>query len=478
MSELEFSGIVLAAGQSTRMVTFNKLTALIGGRPLVSYPVKHLRAAGAKQIVVVVGHDRDSVTQAVAVAGDVTLALQEKQLGTGHAALQAVEKLVGSPNIVVIFGDCPFLDAHVIQEVVAHHNNSKAFLTIATSRIRNASAWGRISRSSTGEIVKVIDGRQEPSGEEETEVFVGLSVWRFEALAELLPLLTPVTLRDGQDEQNLPDVIELAIKRGKKVEIFAKVDALDATAPNTPREFLAAGAYVRTKKTEQLMLDGIQFDDPNSAIVDYDVIVGRGSKIARNVQLLGATSVGEDCRVGPDATLRDCHVGTAAVVGRGAWTNVNFPRNARAYDRLAGDHRYFSTPHYLTVEEPKLCFGILPETYRALFANLIWPTVTRHGYRYEIADLPRLGSISNQIWEGINRASLIIAEITEDNANVWFEVGLAFAMNKQVIMFSRNDRKLPFDVQHFRVILYDPGTGDLTPKLEQLLDELDARKVP
>lgn len=472
MSDTKFVGVVLAAGRSTRTVTFNKLTAPIGGKPMVFYAIRHLKDASAREIIAVIGHDRVKVMQSI--GGGVTWAIQEHQLGTGHAAAQALPFVADAEHVAVLFGDCPFLDSQIIRATIERHLATGAMLTVTTSRVRNASAWGRVRREA-GQIQSVVDGRREPSGEDETEVFAGLSIWTAAAFKTLVPELPLIELPGGSAEHNLPDAVQLANDRGMRVECFSAVDPHDAIAPNNPLEFQLASDYIRIKKSEHLLDNDVEFEDLQSVTIDYDVCVARGSRLGRNVRLLGTTTVGENCRIGPDSTLQNCKIDSGATIGRGTWEGVYFPPGAVASDRLAGKQLYFSTPHYHIPEEPGLCFGILPfsHPYPALFDNVIWPIVQQHGFHYEIADRGRLGVVADHIWEGINRASLILAEISEDNPNVWFECGLAHAMNKQVVMFRRKDRPIPFDVGHLRVIRYDPMAGDAAPQLNKWFLELE-----
>ena len=71
------------------------------------------------------------------------------------------------------------------------------------------------------------------------------------------------------------------------------------------------------------------------------------------------------------------------------------------------------------------------------------------------AEIFATGKIMDQIWDGINAAKVLVAEMTTRNPNVFYELGLAHALNKPVVLVSRNEEDVPFDLQHIRVIYYD-----------------------
>ncbi|HEY6374486.1 MAG TPA: hypothetical protein VIX90_03060 [Edaphobacter sp.] len=71
------------------------------------------------------------------------------------------------------------------------------------------------------------------------------------------------------------------------------------------------------------------------------------------------------------------------------------------------------------------------------------------------ADIFGTGKIIDQIWRGINAAKVLVAELTTRNANVLYELGLAHALKKPVVLVSSNQPDVPFDLKHIRVIYYD-----------------------
>lgn len=389
-------GLVVAAGLSSRTPTFNKLTYKIGGKPMVWYAVHHLRTAGIGRILTVVGHDRINVMQAI---GDhVEWVVQEQQHGTAHAAAQAIPQLADSSTIVVLFGDCPFLDSEIIGATLDRHQESNAELTIATAQIKDPRALGQVRRGADNVVAEILDGRLgQLTAPFVAEVFAGLSIWNADALRDVVPRLPLVTLPSGRREQNLPDAVKLMRAENRKVEVYGEVPERDAIAPNEPLDFDLAGSYLRIKVRTRLLVGGVEFEDPETVVVDHDVVVGEGSRITRNVDLRGSTKIGTGCLIGPDTSLRDCVVDKDCVIGRGSWEKHYFAPGARVSDSLAGKRLYFATPHFHIPAEPDFCFAIFPfhQPYQSRFEHIIKPIVQSNGLRYGTAEQAELGVITD-----------------------------------------------------------------------------------
>lgn len=472
----EICAVLLAAGQSSRMRNFNKLVSLLGGKPLVRYAVDNLRNASMKRIIAVVGHERERVKAAI---GDgVEWIIQEEQLGTGHAAAQVLPCLSREDTIVILFGDCPFLTSDIIEGTINTHKTANAGITFATSRLRNPRSLGRVCRSADGKIERIAEHFYEDHPELlSPEVFVGLSVWRRDVLLDYIPRLMPRHRSEGHTETNLPDAIQLYVQDGGIVSSYSDISDGDAIAPNEPTEFDLAAEHLRSLVKSRLRSKGVLIPHPESLTVDYDVVVGEGTTLHEDTHLIGVTEVGRGCEIGPVSVLKNCKVGDNCTIGRGTWTNQDFPDGTRAFDRMATEQRHFHKAPYLIPDEPNTCFVIMPfhEPYLSLLSNIIRPTLKRHGIDCRTASNDIPGAIIEDIWVGINRSSLVLAEVSVDNSNVWYELGLAHALNKLTIIICDKDcfkRKLPFDIQQKRVIIYDPKKGDLSDQLSNWLKNI------
>jgi hypothetical protein len=118
--------------------------------------------------------------------------------------------------------------------------------------------------------------------------------------------------------------------------------------------------------------------------------------------------------------------------------------------------------------DPQLCFVLMPfaDSLQPIYDDHIRPTVEKAGLRCERADdIKGVSLITWDIWERINRSRFLIADLTDINANVFYELGLAHALSKDVILLTQSMDFVPFDLKAVRCICYD-STHRGTQRLE------------
>jgi bifunctional N-acetylglucosamine-1-phosphate-uridyltransferase/glucosamine-1-phosphate-acetyltransferase GlmU-like protein len=171
---------------------------------LVLYALRNLIEAGVTPVTAVVGHNRGEVMKCL--GQDVKFAIQDQQLGTGHAVAAAFKKLPAGGHVVVLFGDCPFLDAETISLAIAQHKKQEADVTLSTAVLSDPRALGRLRRDDNMRVLKIEEGRLAGPGDP-AEVFAGLSVWRRDAQEGALPELPERQKGDVVIELDLPDAV-------------------------------------------------------------------------------------------------------------------------------------------------------------------------------------------------------------------------------------------------------------------------------
>ena len=131
----------------------------------------------------------------------------------------------------------------------------------------------------------------------------------------------------------------------------------------------------------------------------------------------------------------------------------------------------------VTTDAPT-CFAIMQftEEFDVLYTDVIRPVCESHGYRVVRGDdFYTNGEIMEDVIKSIRSAALIIADVTPDNANVFYEVGFAHAINKPTILLSDKKRsRLPFDISGFRTLFYDNTIGGKAVVEARLKQHLDA----
>lgn len=152
----ELVTVILAAGAGTRMKSARaKVTHKICGQPMLMYVMDAAKQAGSAEIAVVLGYQADQVRE---YALGATCVIQEKQLGTGHAVMQARDFLSGrTGTALVLYGDTPVITSGTLISAYKAHQDGGNDVTIITASLDDPTGYGRIVRDSEGRIVAIIE---------------------------------------------------------------------------------------------------------------------------------------------------------------------------------------------------------------------------------------------------------------------------------------------------------------------------------
>ncbi|MXP46135.1 bifunctional UDP-N-acetylglucosamine diphosphorylase/glucosamine-1-phosphate N-acetyltransferase GlmU [Altererythrobacter luteolus] len=313
-----FAAIILAAGKGTRMKSdLHKVLHPIGGKPMLFHLLDSFEELSPSHTVVVAGDRHEQLRDAVADR-NVTVSLQEPQLGTAHAALMAKDALAGFDGLVMVsFGDCPMVKAATVRKLCdALTGDTK--VAVLGFRPTDTLAYGRIIADADGTVRKMVEHKDASEEERKCDlcnsgVIVAHSndIWR---------LLESVGNDNAQGEYYLPDVATNAIAEGSRV-VAVETTPDEVAGINSRAELASAEAQWQTFKREEAMAAGVSLRAPETVFFSWDTELGRDVEVEPNVvfgpgvkiadhatirafsHLEGAT-VGEHCSVGPYARLR------------------------------------------------------------------------------------------------------------------------------------------------------------------------------
>ncbi|MGH1366102.1 MAG: sugar phosphate nucleotidyltransferase [Calditrichia bacterium] len=224
--------VILAAGKGTRMQSdLPKVLHPLNERSMIHYVIDVAEAINSEKTVLIIGHKRELVEEATSQRG-VEYAVQDPQLGTGHAVMQTRPHFEGfEGNVLVLSGDVPLLQADSIQKLIDYHVSSDKLATLLTAEMDDPTGYGRVVRDSEGNVVKIVE---EKDADEETrqikEINVGIYIFKAAELYQTLPL---VKNDNRQSEYYLPDVLKIYVENGEKLAAILTPDVEETHGINT-----------------------------------------------------------------------------------------------------------------------------------------------------------------------------------------------------------------------------------------------------
>lgn len=297
------SAVILAAGEGTRMKSNHpKVAHEICGKPIVQHVIESVEGAGIDDIVVVVGHKSEEVQSCI--ESEVKFALQEKQLGTGHAVMCAVDYIKDNDGItLVLTGDTPLITDATITSLISYHNNHGFSGTILTSKLDNPSGYGRIVRDGEDNVLKIVE-QKDASEDERLINEINSGIYCFDT-QRLMEALKSIGTNNAQGEYYLTDVIEIMRSRGLLVGAYVAPDSSEIMGINSRLQQADAARVMRKRILMNLMTEGVTIIDPDNVYIDKTVVVGKDTIIYPGTVIEGKSIIGEECIIGPNTRLVD-----------------------------------------------------------------------------------------------------------------------------------------------------------------------------
>jgi bifunctional UDP-N-acetylglucosamine pyrophosphorylase / glucosamine-1-phosphate N-acetyltransferase len=305
------AAVILAAGQGTRMKSaLPKVLHPILGKPMLWYAIQAARAATGADPVLVVGYGAQAVQ--AAIGDQARYALQEQQLGTGHAVLQAAEMLRGTAEqVLVITGDMPLMQADTLARLVQAQASHPGPLTMSSVISADSHGFGRVVRGTDSTVQAIVEEAQ-ASPEQLAIQELNASAYCFQAewLWETLPHI-PIS---PKGEYYLTDIVGIAVAEGLPVQALVMDDLQEFTGINTRIHLAEATAILHRRINAAWMLSGVTMVDPEAVYIEPGVQIGQDTLIWPGTYLRGETRIGASCELGPNAIITDSTVGDRSKV--------------------------------------------------------------------------------------------------------------------------------------------------------------------
>lgn len=309
---MKVTAILLAAGQGTRMKSnLPKVLHSVVGKPMIWHALNAIQESTTEKPLVVVGHGAEEVKKYL---GDSALTvLQEPQLGTGHAVMQAESVLKGDTDLVVVcYSDMPLLRGETLKKLVETQKNNTGPISMLTVLSDDPRGFGRVIRRGDGSVEAIVEEYvATPEQLQIKELNVGGycfdAKWLWDALKRI-----PRNPKKG--EYYLTDAIELAVKDGLSVQAVTMEDAEETIGVNTRVHLSEVEVAMRRRINYQHMLNGVTITDPASVYIEASVKIGKDTVIMPNTYLHGKTEIGEGNLIGPNSIIRDTKIGDGCKV--------------------------------------------------------------------------------------------------------------------------------------------------------------------
>jgi len=308
------AAIILAAGKGTRMKSeLHKVLHPIAGRAMLLHLIDSFDAAGASERVVVVGSLREQVEAAVAPLG-VRTVVQEDQLGTAHAALQARAALADFDGVAVIcFGDVPFLRTETITALVERlddHDHPK--IAVLGFTPADPAHYGRIVADSDTRILAMVEYKD--ATEKQRAVRLCNSGVTAVRTRDLWPLLERVGNDNAAGEYYLPDIVMLAIKDGDR-SVVVEASEAEVLGINSRAELAGAELVWQRRRRAQAMADGASLTAPETVWFAHDTKLGRDVTIEPNVFFGPGVSVADKVTIHAFSHIEGATILSGAQIG-------------------------------------------------------------------------------------------------------------------------------------------------------------------
>ena len=309
---MKVTAVLLAAGQGTRMKSdLPKVLHPLCGKPMLWHVLEALKDAATEKPIVIVGHGAEEVKKYLGDKAECVL--QEPQLGTGHAAMQAEPLLMSKTDYVIVtYADMPLLRGETFKRLLETQRLNSGPLSLLTVIADDPRGFGRIVRKADGTVEAIVEEYvATPEQQKIRELNVGAYCFKADWLWDALHRIEK---NPKKGEYYLTDIVEIAVKDNLPVQAVVHDDFIETIGINTRIHLSEAEAALRIRINHQHMLNGVSMMDPASTYIDMDVKIGGDTTLLPNTYIHGNTQMGEGNIIGPNTIIRDSRIGNRCKV--------------------------------------------------------------------------------------------------------------------------------------------------------------------
>lgn len=311
--------VILAAGKGTRMHSdLPKVLHRLGGDSLLGHVLTAAGKLAANKIHIVVGFGAEQIRAEFASHADLQWAMQEQQLGTGHAVMQAmpgIDSTDTQKQVLVLYGDVPLTNAATLEQLVAQSKgNTLSILTLITA---NPAGLGRIVRDSNGDISAIVEEKDASAEQRQIkEINTGIMVMPATKLSQWLDALGN---DNAQGEYYLTDVVAMAAADDDwRIKALVTEDEHEVQGVNDKTQLAKLERQLQMNNAKQLLEAGVLLRDPARIDIRGELSTGSDVEIDINVIFEGEVSLGNNVKIGANVCIKDSTIADNVVVLAGS----------------------------------------------------------------------------------------------------------------------------------------------------------------
>lgn len=307
---MSLSIVILAAGKGSRMKSaMPKIMHKLAGTTLLEHVIGTARSLSPKSLAVVCGNGADQVLPLLAEK-NVASVMQDQQLGTGHAVMQAESHFADAEQVLVLYGDVPLTQQSTLDALV--NCGGVNSLRILTTQLADPTGYGRIVRDDAGNVICITEQKD---ADQKTlaikEVNSGIMVLPAKWLSESLSKLGN---NNAQGEYYLTDMVALAVEDGLKINTVCCDDNAEVAGVNTRQQLAELERHYQKLLANELMVRGVTLADPARLDIRGTVKAGTDITIDVNVILEGDVIIEDNVEIGANCIIKDSVIGKGAII--------------------------------------------------------------------------------------------------------------------------------------------------------------------
>ncbi|MDU5229095.1 bifunctional UDP-N-acetylglucosamine diphosphorylase/glucosamine-1-phosphate N-acetyltransferase GlmU [Anaerococcus octavius] len=296
--------IIMAAGEGTRMKS-NKSKVLhkLLNREIIKYVVDASRF-DESQTIIIGGKNKDDLSKIF--PDDIIIEQKigkDYPYGTGYAASLALNEISDNDQVLVLNGDIPLITKSSLEEFISNHIENDNSASVLSTKVKNPINYGRIIRDDSGDFIGIVEHKDLKLNQDIiNEINTGIYIFKG---SDLKLALSKLDTNNEQSELYLTDCIEILYNDGKKVMAFTASDPDEFYGINNKKELAEAKKILQKRVNENHMLNGVVIEDPEMAIIDPEVIIGKDTIVSGPVKILGKSEIGENCTIEGSSRIED-----------------------------------------------------------------------------------------------------------------------------------------------------------------------------